>query len=692
MVQALQAGDPREVGGYQLLGRLGQGRLGQVFLGRSRGGRLVALRVVAPELAADARFRDRFRETVTSVRAVSGFYVAQVVDAGPDDTPLWLAGAYIPGPSLAEAVAAHGPLPHEGVRVLGAGLAEALEAVHAAGLLHRDLTPGNVILAGDGPRVTDFALAHAWDEAHPSRTVGAVSGSFLAPEQIRTGVSGTASDVFALGGLLVFAVTGNPPFGRDTGSAALHRIVAEDPDLSGVPAPLLGLVSACLTKNPDDRPRLQEIRRQLAGSGSTAWLPSSLADMVVDRQADADARNRVPGPSRRTVLALAGAGTLAAVGVPVGLWLGSRAGSSPQGRRVTGTAGITGAAGGHGRAVQVQPLRTMGVGAQSDVHALAFSPDGTFLASGTDQGQLNVFRDPGGQGADAVLTVPEVDNSMINSVAFSRTNLLAGSYMLPPDFNTGDIAGDRLGVTVWEVTPTTDIANFKKVISVVSGTEGTTLSLGNAVALSPDGRLLALGRSGRGCVGKVQVWEVGSGKLLASLVVGPGAASVTSAVMCVAFSPDGGVLAAGYGSDQQNGVQLWDTASFTPVATFALDRTELGGVLSLSFSADGRTLVGSYGGIAIWDMTSHTLKANIGTPDSRYEFAALSPDGTTIAVSVDGQTEVTLWDLPTRTQVASVPAGRGGAKNLAFSPDGKLLAATTQTTDLLGAVELWRVS
>ncbi|GAA1254891.1 hypothetical protein GCM10009665_51890 [Kitasatospora nipponensis] len=702
MVKALKAADPREVGGYRLLGRLGHGRLGEVFLARSRGGRLVALRVVAPEVSADARFRERFRATVASVRAVSGFYVAQVVDAGPDDSPLWLAGAYIPGPSLAEAVAAHGSMPQETVRVLGAGLAEALEAVHAAGLLHRDLTPGNVILADDGPRVTDFALAHTWEDAHPSRTVAAVPGSFLSPEQVRTGVSEPASDVFALGALIVFAATGAPPFGRDAGSAALHRIVAEDPDLSGVPAPLLGLVSACLAKDPAERPSLQQIRELLTSAGPasvrpasalpTTWLPPSLADMVVERQTDAQARERTATPSRRTVLALAGGGALAAVGVPVALWRGSRGGSTT--RHGSGAASGAGMAGTRGHALKVQPLRTMGVGAQSKVYDVAFSPDGMFLASGTDDGQINVFRDPGGLGADAVLTVPEVDSSMINSVAFSRGNLLAGSYMLPPDFNTGNIAGDRLGVTVWQVTPTSEIASFKKVVSVVSDTEGTTLSLGNAVALSPDGRLVALGRSGRGCVGKVQVWEVGSGRRLADLVVGPGGAGMTSAVMCVAFGPDSAVLAAGYGSDQTNGVQLWDTASFTPTATLALDRVAPDNLItSLSFSADGRTLIVSYGAVDLWDMTSHQLKTTIGTPDSRYDYAALSPDGTTVAVSVSGgQGDVLLWDVPTRTQAASVSAGRGGAESLAFSPDGKLLAAATATTDLLGAVELWTVS
>ncbi|KIF01855.1 hypothetical protein PL81_33260, partial [Streptomyces sp. RSD-27] len=136
MTTPLQAGDPREVGGYRLVGRLGGGELGTVFLARSRTGRLVAVRVVAPKPAVDAEFRRRFAELTATARKVSGFYTAQVVDAAAEGDVLWVASAYFPGPSLREAVAAHGPLPEEALRALGSGLAEALAAVHAAGLLH----------------------------------------------------------------------------------------------------------------------------------------------------------------------------------------------------------------------------------------------------------------------------------------------------------------------------------------------------------------------------------------------------------------------------------------------------------------------------------------------------------------------------------------------------------------------------
>lgn len=282
MTAPLRAGDPSEVGGHRLLGRLGGGGLGTVFLGRSRSGRLLAVRVVAPELAADGEFRRRFEELVASARAVSSFHTAQVVDGAADGAVPWLASEYIAGPSLREAVTVHGPLPVEAVRALGSGLAEALAGVHAAGLLHGGLTPGDVILADDGPRLTDFALARLWDAAHPSRTVvAAPGGTFLAPEQVRTGTTLPASDVFALGGVLVFAATGRNAFGSASGSDALIRLVDGEPDLDGVPTELLDLVRSCLAKDPARRPPVGAVLRSLAGNPPDAWLPSADRKSVV---------------------------------------------------------------------------------------------------------------------------------------------------------------------------------------------------------------------------------------------------------------------------------------------------------------------------------------------------------------------------------------------------------------------------
>ena len=184
MVTELRAGDPRSAGRFRLLGRLGAGGMGQVFLGRSAGGRLVAVKVIRPELAGDPGFRARFAREVAAAQKVSGLFTALVVDADADGPMPWLATAYVAGPSLAEAVEAHGPLPEASVLTLAAGLAEGLEAIHAAGVVHRDLKPSNVLLADDGPRVIDFGISRA-AEASALTQSGTVMGSpgYMSPEQ-----------------------------------------------------------------------------------------------------------------------------------------------------------------------------------------------------------------------------------------------------------------------------------------------------------------------------------------------------------------------------------------------------------------------------------------------------------------------------------------------------------------------------
>src|SRR6516225_12098468 len=187
--------------------------MGQVFLGRSAGGRPIAIKVIRTELATDPDFRARFRGEVAAAQKVSGLFTALVVDADLDAPVPWLATAYVPGPSLTEAVRGHGPLPARSLMALAAGLAEGLNAIHAAGVVHRDLKPSNVLLAEDGPRVIDFGISQA---AGPSAAgAGLVIGSpgFMSPEQVLGYDIGTPSDMFSLGAVLTFAATGHGPFG-----------------------------------------------------------------------------------------------------------------------------------------------------------------------------------------------------------------------------------------------------------------------------------------------------------------------------------------------------------------------------------------------------------------------------------------------------------------------------------------------
>ena len=279
-MDALQPGDPRSVGGYRLLARLGVGGMGRVYLGVSPGGRQVAVKLIHPVHAQDAQFRERFAREIKAARQVGGFHTAPVVDADPHADPPWMVTAYIEGLSLQEAVGRSGPLPPGRVRVLGAGLAEGLAAIHACGLVHRDLKPGNVIMAADGPRIIDFGIARAVDASTGITATGAVVGTFayMSPEQIRGEVAGPASDVFSVGGVLAFVATGRPPFGGDSAVSIMYRIVNQPPDLVGLgDGELRDVISACLAKSATDRPSVQAILAALSGPAPMLVMPSASA-------------------------------------------------------------------------------------------------------------------------------------------------------------------------------------------------------------------------------------------------------------------------------------------------------------------------------------------------------------------------------------------------------------------------------
>ncbi|GGU83516.1 hypothetical protein GCM10010275_18440 [Streptomyces litmocidini] len=252
--QGLGPDDPRTVGGYEIIGKLGEGGMGRVYQGRSPGGRLVAVKVARAGLAADEGFRTRFRSEIAAARQVGGFHTAQVVDADPEATPPWMVTAFVSGRDLDRTIAEDGPFDEDALYALCAALAEALTAIHACGVVHRDLKPGNVIMSDDGPRVLDFGIARALHDTRLTHT-GTVIGTagFLAPEQIEQGTVGPACDLFALGALLVHAAGGSA-FGEGPAMSLLYRAVHAEPDLSAVPEALRAMVGSCLAKDPANRP------------------------------------------------------------------------------------------------------------------------------------------------------------------------------------------------------------------------------------------------------------------------------------------------------------------------------------------------------------------------------------------------------------------------------------------------------
>ncbi|MFZ3474511.1 serine/threonine-protein kinase [Streptomyces sp. 4.24] len=300
---ALSADDPQEIGGYRLHARLGSGGMGVVYLAYTPGGRPIAIKAVRREFAADPEFRERFAQEVASARRIHGLFTAQVVDSGIDDRMPWLATAYVPGPSLHEVVRRHGPLPVRTVLLLVAGIAEALQAIHRAGVVHRDLKPANVLLAGDGPRVIDFGIARAADAAALTGTglrIG--TAAFMAPEQALGLRATPATDVFALGTLAAYVAGGIPPFGNGPESGALYRVVHEQPDLSRVPQDLHDLLSWCLAKRPGDRPATVELMAYVHAHPvvgprpefTDAWLPGPVREEVGGDRVPTVGGDRVP--------------------------------------------------------------------------------------------------------------------------------------------------------------------------------------------------------------------------------------------------------------------------------------------------------------------------------------------------------------------------------------------------------------
>ncbi|MGH3242298.1 MAG: protein kinase domain-containing protein [Spirillospora sp.] len=303
----LEPGDPREVGDYRLLGRLGAGGMGAVYLGRSPGGRTVAVKLIKERYAGDAVFRARFRREVSAARKVTGTFTAPILDADPDAAVPWLVTAYLPGLTLREAVGTFGALAAPSARVLAVGLAEALADIHRAGLAHRDLKPGNIMLTADGPRVIDFGIARPEDVTAITK-VGAVLGTpgFMSPEQAAGGMAGPKSDVFSFGAVLVYAVTAKEPFGaadRADRAATLRAVVESQADLDGITDPgLAGVVAACLRREPRERPSAVQLLDMLDRIGEDApsspgegagWLPAPLTEAIDRRIAEA----RPKGPS-----------------------------------------------------------------------------------------------------------------------------------------------------------------------------------------------------------------------------------------------------------------------------------------------------------------------------------------------------------------------------------------------------------
>ncbi|MFC9699321.1 protein kinase [Streptomyces sp. NPDC056943] len=302
---ALRDNDPREIGGYALLDRLGAGGMGTVFLAQAESGRPVALKVVHEQFAADAEFRTRFRQEVRAARRVSGAFTAPVVDADPDAARPWMATTYVPGQTLRSRVESEGPLSGAELRRLAVGLVEALRDMHQVRVIHRDLKPDNVLLTEDGPRVIDFGISRAAD--HQTLTVtGRILGTppFMSPEQLSTPHRVTpASDVFSLGAVLVYATTGRGPFDAGSPYMTAYNVVHEPPEVAELSGTVREIVQWCLSKEPEERPGPEDLLAAFREAPEEEWGARPAAPAVPSPEADATtAPVARPRSRRRPVL------------------------------------------------------------------------------------------------------------------------------------------------------------------------------------------------------------------------------------------------------------------------------------------------------------------------------------------------------------------------------------------------------
>ncbi|MFJ7966597.1 serine/threonine protein kinase [Streptomyces sp. NPDC096324] len=286
-VQPAQAGDPSRIGPYRIVGRLGAGGMGTVHAGVASDGTRVAVKVIHPSQAQDPHFRARFRREVEMSSRVTGPYLVPLLSADANAGTPWLATEYVAGPTLNQQVFARGRVTGPSLYAFAAATAQALAAVHAAGVVHRDVKPQNVILTPSGPRVLDFGIAHADDDTRATRP-GATTGTpgWISPEQYRTGDAGPESDVFAWGALVAYAATGRSPFGTGASDAVAFRVTSGEPDLDGVPLPLREIVRGALAKEPGDRPQAADAAEECFELLAAQLIQAMRADTLFTRAED----------------------------------------------------------------------------------------------------------------------------------------------------------------------------------------------------------------------------------------------------------------------------------------------------------------------------------------------------------------------------------------------------------------------
>jgi hypothetical protein len=661
-MEPLRPEDPVYVGSYRLEGRLGAGGMGQVYLASSPGGLKVAVKVIRSEHARDPQFRARFIREIEAARRVGGFHTAQIVDADAEADPPWMATAYIAGPSLQELVHSGGPLSPSRTRAVGAALAEGLMAIHARGLVHRDLKPGNVIVAPDGARIVDFGIARIIGASSLTSTGVAVGTfSFMSPEQMNARPAGPASDVFSLGAVLAFAATGRGPFDAENIPAIVNRVVNGTPDLGDIDGDLRAVISACLAREPADRLSASDVLARLgtvsprasrsmpplaepAGAASVETSVRAPTPKIPSPDADgSEGGTRGRGVSRRTlVTAAVGCAAGAGAGIPVALLASGPGPARSPGNAIAATRSPR-------RAAAVTSLHSSGTSA----NAAAFSRDGKLLAVGcsTSNGSVGigdgfaqVWHMPSGS---SLATIPGQGN--VASVAFS------------PNGKTLAIGSELGYLQLWDIAAKRVTANYN-----MAGLLGTGTA---SMAFSPDGATLVACTDDGDCNGVIQFWKLPDASSPGSHdTVSGHACHADAGLTSVAFIGNGTVISGGV----DHTIRIWDMPSRRNTATWPAG----GPVQALALSPDAKTLVSgsqpaSGARLQFWNVPSGTIRAAPALGGGRTVLSlAWSPDGKHVVSGCKDNT-VQVWDAATFTHKSSVTVPfTYGVQSVAFTPDG----------------------
>ncbi|MBF9069228.1 WD40 repeat domain-containing serine/threonine protein kinase [Streptacidiphilus fuscans] len=665
------------VGGrYRLVELVGQGGMGRVWRGFDETlHREVAVKelLLPADLAEPAR-RGLIERATAETRAAARLQDPGIVivhDVVEQDGVPWIVMEYIAGTSLGARLAAQGPLGWRRAAEIGVSVAEALAHAHAAGAVHRDLKPDNVLLAGERTVITDFGIARILDATTRLTSTHAVVGTpqYMSPEQLQGHDVTTASDMWALGATLYAAVEGHPPYDGPTVWAVVAAVVSEPLSAPGDAGPLAGLIASLLDRDPDRRPDARSAARilhELLHPASEPPHPPTVVDAPSDADAEAAAvagadtvtsvapeseealQKAGPGPSRRTVT-LGGLGVLAvAAGATVAALVADGQGNPNS--RASGGSHPSG--GSDSTSPDTLP------GYTGKVNSVAFTPDGRTLVAGCDDGKVRLW---------------DVTSRAVVGILVGHTSAV-GPVAVSPDGKAVASGSDDTTIRLWSLATRTAFASVSFAADLAH------------LAFSPDGKTLAA----TGYLGLVWLYNAADGSAAGQLDA-PDVLQYT-----LAYSPDGKTLATG---SLDGKLVLWNTAARNVEATLS-PGSSIENVV-VAYSPDGRTVASASTpltdqglgrtSIQFWNATTHAKTTELLVNPTVYALnaIALSPDGRSAAGAGSedsgGAGSVLVWDIVTRAVTAVFGAHLGDANSVAFSPDGRTLASASQ------GAQLWKL-